>query len=75
MHHHDHNHTHSTSERIEKLINHWIKHNDDHIKNYIDWSEKASAENLPEISALLNEVAEMSQTINVKLKKALSLFN
>jgi len=73
MHHHD--HTHSMSERIEKIISHWIKHNDDHIQNYKDWSEKASQESMSEVSDLLNEVAEMSLTINEKLKKALTFFN
>jgi len=75
MHHHEHNHEHSMSERIEKIISHWIKHNDDHIQNYKEWSEKAKQENLSEVSALLNEVAEMSGTINEKLKRTLSLFN
>jgi ferritin len=77
MHHHDHdhNHTHSMTERIEKIISHWIKHNDDHIQNYKDWSEKASQESLSEVSELLNEVAYMSLTINDKLKKALTFFN
>jgi len=75
MHHHDHNHAQSMSERIEKIISHWIKHNDDHIQNYKDWSEKASQESLAEVSDLLNEIADMSQAINEKLKKALTFFN
>jgi len=73
MHHH-HNQSHSTSERIEKIITHWIKHNDDHIKNYKDWADKASLENLSEVSVILNEVAEMSHEINNKLNKALTFF-
>jgi rubrerythrin len=74
MHHHDHNHAHSMNERIEKIITHWIKHNDDHIKNYKDWSDKASQENLSEVADLLNEVADMSLIINEKLNKALTFF-
>jgi hypothetical protein len=75
MHHHHHDHSHSTSERIEKIISHWIKHNDDHIQNYKDWAEKASQENLPEVSEILKDVAGLSLTINEKLKKALTNFN
>jgi len=72
MHNHDHDHDHSKSDRIEKIISHWIKHNDDHIQSYKDWSEKASQESLSEIADLLNEVASISLTINEKLKKALT---
>jgi len=76
MHHHDHKQgTHSMSERIEKIIAHWIKHNDDHIQNYQDWSQKARSENMSDVSDILDEVAEMSQTINVKLKEAISFFS
>jgi len=75
MHHHNHDHTHSMSERIEKIISHWIKHNDDHIQNYKDWADKASEENLSEVSEILRDVADLSLSINEQLKKALSCFD
>jgi len=76
MHHHNHdNHQESLSERqrIEKIIAHWIKHNDDHIKGYQEWAQKATKEKMAEVSDILNEIAEMSQAINEKMKTALTL--
>ena len=73
-HDHDHSHTPQTdTDRIQKIISHWLKHNDDHIKNYHEWSEKAKNENLPEVSKILKEVADISVTLNDKFQKALSI--
>jgi hypothetical protein len=44
-HHHDHD-SHSEmpfDEKLLKLLNHWIKHNEDHALNYRNWAEKAKA--------------------------------
>ena len=40
---HSHTETQNTlsfQEKMIKLLDHWIKHNDDHSKTYIDWAEK-----------------------------------
>ncbi|MBW2338715.1 MAG: hypothetical protein JRF47_18585 [Deltaproteobacteria bacterium] len=47
--HHHHHHEHdshgelSFDEKIEKMLSHWIKHNEDHASNYRNWAEKAKA--------------------------------
>mgnify|MGYP000022356956 CR=1 FL=1 len=43
--HHDHD-SHGEmpfDEKLLKLLNHWIKHNEDHAFNYRNWAEKAKA--------------------------------
>jgi len=40
---HEHNHEIHNSltfdEKLVKLLEHWIKHNDDHAENYRDWAK------------------------------------
>ncbi len=57
-------------ERMIKLLDHWIKHNTDHAETYREWAKKAAEKNLPEIGAILIEVAEMTVAINAKFMTA-----
>jgi hypothetical protein len=74
-HHHDHD-SHGEIpfvEKLLKLLNHWIKHNEDHAFNYRNWAEKAKANGQGEAGALLDEAAEMSLAVNDRFQKALAL--
>ena len=73
-HHHDHD-AHDEmpfDEKLIKLLDHWIKHNEDHALNYRKWAEKAKANGINSAAGLLEEVADMSLTINEKLEAALA---
>lgn len=73
-HHHDHHHTEEEmpfSEKIEKLLQHWIKHNVDHAKTYRDWKVKAEHEHLIKIAGILEEAASTMTDLNEKLEQAL----
>ncbi len=82
-HHHEHSHKHehdhgtpgslSFNEKMVKLLDHWVRHNDDHASNYRDWAAKAKAENLPETAALLEEAADMTRQISEKFETAAKL--
>ena len=79
-HHHDHHHHHHDSqgelsfdEKIEKMLSHWIKHNEDHASNYRNWAEKAKANGMDKAGILLEEAAEMSLATNEKFEAALVL--
>ena len=61
----------SERQKLEKLLDHWIKHNNDHIKTYREWSEKAEAENLQDVAALLKEACEITGTLNEFFKRAM----
>jgi hypothetical protein len=77
-HHHHHHHDHDShdeipfDEKLEKIIRHWIKHNEDHALNYRNWAEKAKANGNEKTAGFLEEAAEMSQAINEKFEAALA---
>ena len=76
-HHHDHE-AHDEmpfDEKLLKLLDHWIKHNEDHALNYRKWAEKAKANGISNAAGLLEEVADMSLTINEKLEAALDILH
>jgi hypothetical protein len=53
-----------------KLLDHWVKHNEDHAETYKDWAEKAKTHEFPEIGELLEEVQGLTMQINDKFKQA-----
>ena len=74
-HHHDHDSQNEMpfDEKLLKLLNHWIKHNEDHALNYRNWAEKAKSNGREEAGALLEEAAEMSLAANDRFQKAMAL--
>ena len=78
MSHHHHDHGTATEqgslserEKLERLLEHWIKHNDDHIKTYREWSEKAKSQNLQDVGTLLEEACEITGSLNELFKRAI----
>ena len=74
-HHHDHEiqSTLTFDEKMIKLLEHWIKHNDDHAQTYRDWAQKAKEKNMCEASSLLEDAAEMTLMISKKFEEAAAL--
>jgi len=84
MSHHDHNHhddnheTNSTipfDKKMVKLLEHWIKHNSDHVETYMEWAKKAKENDMEKVFVLLNEAAERTLGMNMIFKEALSLIS
>ena len=76
-HHHDHD-SHgelSFDEKMAKLLEHWIKHNQDHALNYRNWAEKAKANGIDKAGILLEEAADMSLAINEKFEAAQAIIS
>jgi len=75
-HHHHHHHDHdiastlSFDEKMIKLLEHWVKHNDDHAETYRDWAKKAKEKNMNEAGSLLEDAAEMTLEISKKFEEA-----
>jgi hypothetical protein len=61
----------SEREKLGKLLEFWIKHNDDHANTYREWSKKACSENLGEVVDLLEEASELTLSINGLFKQAI----
>ncbi len=76
-HHHGHHHGHqdsasmSVSEKIKKLLDHWIKHNEDHADTYRLWAGRAREEGLLEVADILEAAAGSNTGLNEQLGKAL----
>lgn len=71
-HHHDTESELTFEEKLHKLLDHWIKHNEDHAETYRNWKEKAEEHDMKEAAALLEEAAELNIEINKKFKEALN---
>jgi len=75
-HHHDHTqHTDGTlsfEDKMIKLLEHWIKHNDDHADSYRDWAQKAQSHGMPEAGAQLLEVVELTAGLTAKFERILA---
>ena len=78
-HHHNHRHDHEVQstltfdEKMIKLLEHWIKHNDDHAATYRDWAQKAKEKDMDEAGSLLEDAAEMTLEISKKFEEAAKL--
>jgi hypothetical protein len=78
-HHEHHHHDHEVKseltfdEKLIKLLEHWLKHNDDHAGNYRDWAEKARQNQLEAVGALLEDVCDLTAEINAKFESAAKL--
>lgn len=72
-HHHDHAEAHSAlsfQQKFLTLLEHWLKHNDDHAAGYRDWAARARQNGLADAAALLEEAAGMTLEINRKFEAA-----
>jgi len=74
---HEHNHEIHDSltfdEKLVKLLEHWIKHNDDHAENYRNWAEKTKEKGMIDVDLLLQDAIDMTELVSNKFKKALEL--
>lgn len=72
-HHHSHPEAENLSfdEKMIKLLEHWIKHNDSHEETYRVWAEKAKENDKARMGVLLQEAACATRMITEKFKGAL----
>jgi hypothetical protein len=79
-HEHDHHHhehksktTMSDKDKLAKLLDHWVTHNNDHADNYSLWSGKAEELGLEQVARLLKDAADLTHAISDKFIKAKSI--
>ena len=58
--------------RITKLLEHWIEHNDEHVKRIRDVAEEASSAGLQDVAENMQLAAEKGDEVTMHLKKALN---
>ena len=61
----------SQREKLGKLLEFWIKHNDNHVSTYREWSKKAGSENLGKVQHLLEKASELTLSINELFRRAI----
>jgi len=76
-HHHDHSPSSASAEgglteteKILKLLHHWIHHNHDHAANYSDWARRVEATGFSEAAQRLDAAAEMTHAITREFEAA-----
>ena len=57
-------------EKLAYLLDHWQEHNDEHIKNYHTWAERAQAQGHEQTASLLKDAADTSARINELFSQA-----
>jgi hypothetical protein len=78
MHEH-HRHTHESEgqlsfhEKLIKLLEHWVKHNQDHAQTYRQWAAKVNDQEMSDVAALLEKAVEKTLVINQDFQQALEL--
>jgi hypothetical protein len=60
----------SDKEKLVKLLDHWVAHNNDHADNYAQWSGKAEQMGLEQAARLLKDAADLTHAISEKFIKA-----
>ena len=63
----------SFEEQMIKLLEHWIKHNEEHAASFRNWAEKAHKNGLEKINPLLKDAAKMTVLISEKFEDALAV--
>lgn len=58
-------------EKLKYLLEHWIEHNEAHVKTYSEWASKTSKLGEKELSKILKEIAEENRKLEKLFKKAL----
>jgi len=74
---HDHHHGHahsqaplSFSEKLVKILDHWIQHNDHHAEDYRKWAHDARENGQTEVADLLESATELTGSISDRLREA-----
>lgn len=74
-HHHHHHHDVKSDltfeEKLFKLLQHWLKHNQDHAHTYQEWADRARSNHLEQVGALIDEIGINTRSIDEKLQAAL----
>ncbi len=61
----------SDREKLEKLLEYWIKHNEEHANSYLEWSKKANTWEIKDVAEILNEAANTALSVNTLFQEAL----
>jgi len=58
-------------EKLKHLLQHWMEHNEAHVKTYNEWAVKAESLGEKELSKMLKQIAEESRKLEGLFKRVL----
>lgn len=58
-------------EKLKKLLQHWLEHNDEHAEVYREWAGKISFAGKKELSEVLDRLHSETKKLNVLFKDAI----
>ena len=61
----------SFEEKMLKLLDHWKKHNDEHVASYKKWARRVRQEGKPDIAGLMESAAEKTALLNNDFQEAI----
>ena len=69
----DHSHSHELSfeQKLEKLISHWIDHNNSHKETFMTWAERAKQANLAAVAEAIEKAALAAEEVTKILQEGL----
>ncbi len=72
---HEHHHDHTSGDmpleqKAVKLLEHWIRHNDDHGQNYLQWAEQLRKNGYLKAADALDEVLKLTVRISGLFRQA-----
>ena len=72
-HHHGHAHSHaplSFADKLTKLLDHWIQHNDHHAEDYRKWAGQARENGQAAVADQLDAAADLTDAISAHFRDA-----
>ena len=74
---HDHGHHHhgdaatiGFDAKLGRILEHWHRHNEDHLQGYRQWADDAEAHGHADVAAHLQAVLDLSRQIGERLQEA-----
>jgi hypothetical protein len=61
------------TEKLTRMVEHWLHHNEEHARSFIDWADRARSMGQAAVAVLIDDVARQSLLQNEQLRKALQL--
>jgi ATP-dependent exoDNAse (exonuclease V) beta subunit len=62
-------------DKLTKMVEHWLHHNQDHARSFSDWAERARGLGRTDVAVLIEDAARQSLAQNELFQKALDLLN
>ncbi len=62
-------------EKIKRLLQHWMEHNNEHVRIYRDWAEKAASLGNEELSKILIGLSDETKKLDRLFEEAIKMID